>query len=219
MPEPITPAPQPTEAAQLAAMLIQEAVVLDSLCNKIINGECRTLACLQRGGHVRGVKPPDPSVATCLELEEATAMRRAAALLQQQATPAMESARLNELADRLGWIAAQLSDIGWGDDSASVAQASDLIRRQASPARPAPVEAPGDFEIGEWIESLPSWPDGWLATPLSELVCLVSAAFDRWPLSIPTDHEPPAPAAASPATMGASAARPDAPLTTEVSPP
>lgn len=131
------------------------------------------------------------------------------------ATPAMESAGLNELADRLGWIAAQLSDIGWGSDSATVAQASDLIRQQASPA---PVEAPGDFEIGEWIESLPSWPDGWLATPLSELVCLVSAAFDRWPLSIPTDHEPPAHAAASPATMGASAARPDAPLT-EVSPP
>ena len=130
----------------------------------------------------------------------------------EDATPAMESVRLNELVGRLGWIAAQLSDIGWGDDSASVAQASDLIRRQV------PVEAPGDFEIGEWIESLPSWPDGWLATPLSELVCLVSAAFDRWPLSIPTDHEPPAPAAASPATMGASAARPDAPLT-EVSPP
>ena len=212
MPEPITPAPQPTEAAQLAAMLIQEAVVLDSLCNKIINGECRTLACLQRGGHVRGVKPPDPSVATCLELEEATAMRRAAALLQQQATPAMESARLNELADRLGWIAARLGGIGWDDDDATVAQASDLIRR------PAPVEAPGDFEIGEWIESLPSWPDGWLATPLSELVGLVSAAFDRWPLSIPTDREPSAHAAASPATMGASAARPDAPLT-EVSPP
>jgi len=37
-------------------------------------------------------------------------------------------------------------------------------------------------------------------------------------LSIPTDREPSAPAAASPATMGASAARPDAPLT-EVSPP
>ena len=38
-------------------------------------------------------------------------------------------------------------------------------------------------------------------------------------LSIPTDHEPPTHAAASPATMGASAARPDAPLTTEIFPP
>jgi hypothetical protein len=88
MPEPITPAPQPKESAELAAMLIQESVALDSLCNKIINGECRTLACLQRGGHVRGAEPPDPSVATCLELEKAAAMRRAAALLKQQAAPA-----------------------------------------------------------------------------------------------------------------------------------
>ena len=38
-------------------------------------------------------------------------------------------------------------------------------------------------------------------------------------LAFPTDHELPAHAAAFPATMGASAARPDAPLTTEVSPP
>jgi hypothetical protein len=38
-------------------------------------------------------------------------------------------------------------------------------------------------------------------------------------LTIPTDCEPAAPPAASPATMGASAARPDAPLTTEVFPP
>jgi hypothetical protein len=37
-------------------------------------------------------------------------------------------------------------------------------------------------------------------------------------LAFPTDCEPPASPAASPATMGASAARPDAPLT-EVSPP
>jgi len=65
----------------------------------------------------------------------------------EPSTPAMESAGLNKLADRLGWIAAQLSDIGWGDDSASVAQASDLIRRQASsvppvthnPPNPAPL--------------------------------------------------------------------------------
>jgi len=37
-------------------------------------------------------------------------------------------------------------------------------------------------------------------------------------LAIPTDCKPPFPPAATPATMGASAARPDAPLT-EVSPP
>ena len=41
--------------------------------------------------------------------------------------PAADGER-EELADRLGWIAAQLSDIGWGDDSASVARAAALLR-------------------------------------------------------------------------------------------
>ena len=36
-----------------------------------------------------------------------------------------------ELVDRLGWIAAQLSDIGWECDSASVARAAALLRQPA----------------------------------------------------------------------------------------
>jgi hypothetical protein len=65
-------------------MLTQEAGSLEAHCNKIANGECRSLACLQRGGYVRGTEPPDSSVATCPELEKAVAKRRAATLLQQQ---------------------------------------------------------------------------------------------------------------------------------------
>ena len=106
--------------------------------------------------------------------------------MSEPITPAMDLVRL-------GWIAAQLGDIGWSDESASAAQAAALIPALASPTAP-PLVKPGDFEIGEWIKSLPSWPDGWPATPLSELVCLVSAAFDRWPLAIPANVEPPAPA-------------------------
>jgi hypothetical protein len=43
-----------------------------------------------------------------------------------------------ELADRLGWIAAQLFDIGWEGDSASVARAAALLRQPA----PVPVSEP-----------------------------------------------------------------------------
>jgi hypothetical protein len=68
-------------------MLTQEAAILEAHCNKIADGECRTLACLQRGGYIRGTESPDSSVATCPELEKAVAKRRAATLLQQQCAP------------------------------------------------------------------------------------------------------------------------------------
>jgi hypothetical protein len=82
------------EVELLVDRLNQVAGDFDFLCNKIVNGECRTLACLQRGGYdaelcrARGTKPPDPLIATCPALEKAGAMRRAATLLQQQAAPA-----------------------------------------------------------------------------------------------------------------------------------
>ena len=78
------PAPEVGDVGLLVDMLNQEAIALDSLCNKIVNGECRTVACLHRGGWIRGAEPADPSVATCPELEKAAAMRLAATLLQQQ---------------------------------------------------------------------------------------------------------------------------------------
>jgi hypothetical protein len=92
------PAP---EMGLLVDRLNQVAGDFDFLCNKIVNGECRTLACLQRGGYddelcrARGIKPPDPLVATCPALEKAGAMRRAATLLQQlSAVPVAVSERL-----------------------------------------------------------------------------------------------------------------------------
>jgi hypothetical protein len=92
---PTPPAPEVVgEVGSLVDSLNQVAGDFDILCNKIVNGECRTLACLRRGGYdaelcrARGTKPPDPLIATCPELEKAGAMRRAAALLQQLSAPA-----------------------------------------------------------------------------------------------------------------------------------
>ena len=83
------PAPEPGEVGELVEMLTQEAGSLEAYCNKIANGECRTLDCFVRGGYVRSVGfPTDPSVATCPQLEKAAAMRRAATLFSQQSAPA-----------------------------------------------------------------------------------------------------------------------------------
>ena len=73
------------------------------------------------------------------------------------ATPAVpEPGEVGELADRLGWIAAQLGDIGWSDDSASVVRAATLLQQLAAPA-PAVVpvavaERPWEREgwCGKW---------------------------------------------------------------------
>jgi hypothetical protein len=86
------PAPPPAsdgEREELAEMLIQEAGSLEARCIKIFTGECRTGACLQRGGYVRSDGPPDSSVATCPELEKAGAKRRAATLLRNPAPAAV----------------------------------------------------------------------------------------------------------------------------------
>ena len=154
-------------------------------------------------------------------------------------TPAMESVRLNELADRLGWIAAQLGGIGWDDDDTTVAQASDLIRRQASSVPPV-THDPSNAAPLLWLLWKHLGSQSPVGQPIREYLGMgqfdrmseaqIEAArgyrdsLDSRAISLPgqppfpTDHEPPTPAAASPATMGASAARPDAPLT-EVSPP
>jgi len=52
--------------------------------------------------------------------------------------PAPEPGEVAELADRLGWIAAQLGDIGWGDDSVSVARAATLLQQLSAHAIPLP---------------------------------------------------------------------------------
>jgi hypothetical protein len=53
-----------------------------------------------------------------------------------------EVAEVGELADRLGWIAAQLGDIGWSDDAASVACAATLLSQLSAPAPAAEPVAP-----------------------------------------------------------------------------
>jgi hypothetical protein len=85
---PAPPAPEPGEVGELVEILTQEAAILEARCNKIANGECRTLVCLWRGGYIRGTESPDPSVATCPEIEKAVAKRRAATLLSQLSAPA-----------------------------------------------------------------------------------------------------------------------------------
>jgi len=85
---PTPPAPEVREVGLLVDRLNQMAGDIDFLCNKIVNGECRTVACLHRGGWIRGAEPVDPSVATCPTLETAGTMRRAATLLQQLSAPA-----------------------------------------------------------------------------------------------------------------------------------
>jgi hypothetical protein len=101
----------------LVDRLNQGAIALDSLCNKIVNGECRTGWCLHRGGWIRGAV--DPSVATCPELEKAAAMRRAAALLQQLSAPAPAVVPVAvEALTRLYW---------WGGMSGSYGYSADVF--------------------------------------------------------------------------------------------
>ena len=76
-------------------------------------------------------------------------LRELRAELARIKAPAADGER-EELADRLGWIAAQLSDIGWGDDSASVARAAALLRQPA----PAPVPvAERPWERDGWCDA------------------------------------------------------------------
>jgi hypothetical protein len=60
-------------------------------------------------------------------------------------SPAPEVGEVAELVQRLGWIAAQLGDIGWGDDSASVASAATLLQQLSAPA-PAVVAVAEDIQ-------------------------------------------------------------------------
>ena len=63
-----------------------------------------------------------------------------------------EPGEAGELVGRLGWIAAQLGDIGWSDDSASVARAATLLQQRATPA---PVVVPVAVAERPWER------DGW----------------------------------------------------------
>jgi hypothetical protein len=85
-PQPVLPAEG--EVAELVKALAAAATLDEAMCNRIVNGQCTTLACLQRGGYVRGAGiPPNYSQAACPELDRAIALRRAAELLQQHQSP------------------------------------------------------------------------------------------------------------------------------------
>ena len=85
------------------------------------------------------------------------------------AAPAPEVGEVGELADRLGWIAAQLGDIGWSDDSASVTRAAALLQQ---PPAPAPVVVP--VAVGEVLPS-GTW---WAFSPGNETDCPAWVALE-----------------------------------------
>ena len=92
-------------------------------------------------------------------IEDVIAALNATTLAQPEPSADGEVA---ELADRLGWIAAQLGDIGWGDDSASVARAANLLQQQAAPV-PVPVaeRLPGPEDCASWPDEPDSVPWAW----------------------------------------------------------
>jgi hypothetical protein len=69
--------------------------------------------------------------------DEVTLRGLRAVLAKYGTTPApvVSDAELRELVGRLGWIAAQVADIGWSDDSDTIARAADLLAQR----HPVPV--------------------------------------------------------------------------------
>jgi len=94
-----------------------------------------------------------------LDLSEQLAWAQARAIAADRnrhpaTPPAPEPGEVGELGDRLGWIAAQLGDIGWSDDSAFVARAATLL---------------GQFSLGGWIVPTVEGEVGALAASLRKL--------------------------------------------------
>lgn len=80
------------------------------------------------------IRPTERQIITAQELElHAKSLRGepGACSCVEPAPPA--EGEVGELADELGWIAAQLADIGWHDNSAAVARAAALLQQHQSP--------------------------------------------------------------------------------------
>jgi hypothetical protein len=117
---------------------------------------------------ISGSRPMDPEMA--LTPEERWN------LYEPAAPPAPEPGEVGELVDRLGWIAAQLGDIGWSDDSASVARAATLLSQQAAPT-PVPVAG----EVAEDLQHLIRFMcRTWVA--IDEWASMFSEAMDTYPM-------------------------------------
>jgi hypothetical protein len=97
----------------------------------------------------------------------------AASVFQPPAPAPATDGEREELADRLGWIAAQLADIGWRNDSTSVGRAAVLLQQPAPapvPVADRPWEREGwcadwgwcwVFVQGQWVRDYPqNYPDG-----------------------------------------------------------
>jgi hypothetical protein len=136
------PVPETTAEALAARPLLERVARLGDCIGAHTVGEItaisdRAAAWLRDNppGQPVAIEPrgcPTPGACSCVEL----------------APPAPEVGEVGELVDRLGWIAALLGDINWGDDSASVARAATLLQQQAAP----PVPEPG--EVGELVAEL-----------------------------------------------------------------
>jgi hypothetical protein len=137
LPQPARPAAPPTPeppAEALAARPLLEQVARLGDCigantvGQIAAISSRAAAWLEENppGQPVAIEPrgcPTPGACSCVETAPA----------------APEAGEVGELVDRLGWIAAQLGDIGWSDDSASVARAAALL---SQPPAPAPAVVP-----------------------------------------------------------------------------
>ena len=116
----------------------------------------------------------DAAKAACQEKMD----KRLHEINRSPAPAAPEVGEVAELADRLGWIATQLGDIGWSDDSASVARAATLLQQAA----PAPAVVPVVYDAGDgiMIHRTRQDPEAWAVR--RDLECLaLNGAWDYEP--------------------------------------
>ena len=127
---PATPPAPETPAEALAARPLLEQVARLGDCigantvGQIMAISSRAAAWLEENppGQPVAIEPrgcPTPGACSCVETA---------------APAAPEPGEVGELVDRLGWIAAQLGNFGWSDDSDCVARAATLLQQQAAPA-------------------------------------------------------------------------------------
>ena len=114
------------------------------------------------------------TAATCSRLEACDQYPGEERMDSLTAPPAPEMGEVGELVDRLGWIADELGDTGWSDDSASVARAATLLQQLAAPA---PVVVPVAEDLQHLIRFMCRT---WVA--IDEWASMFSEAMDTYPM-------------------------------------